>query len=57
MEQDTAQGATVATSPDGAVVAARGISRVYGEGDTAVQALRGVDLELAHGKFVAIMGP
>ena len=40
-----------------AVVAARDISRRYGEGDTAVDALRGVTLDVAQGKLTAVMGP
>jgi putative ABC transport system ATP-binding protein len=40
-----------------AVVAARDITRRYGEGDTAVDALRGVTLEVAQGKLTAVMGP
>ena len=39
------------------VVAARGVTRRYGEGDTAVDALRGVDLEIERGKLTAVMGP
>lgn len=35
----------------------RGITKVYGEGNTAFQALRGVDLDIEQGDFVAIMGP
>jgi putative ABC transport system ATP-binding protein len=35
----------------------RGITRVYGEGATALQALKGVDLNIHQGEFVAIMGP
>ncbi len=42
---------------DGAVVVASDISRVYGEGDTAVHALRGVSLEIARGQLTAVMGP
>src|SRR5919197_6302645 len=42
---------------DGAVVAAREITRRYGEGDTAVEALRGVTLDVARGKLTAVMGP
>ncbi len=33
-----------------------GITRTYGSGEMTVQALRGVDLEIASGEFVAIMG-
>jgi putative ABC transport system ATP-binding protein len=40
-----------------AVVVARGITREYGEGDAAVHALRGVDVDLARGQLTAIMGP
>jgi putative ABC transport system ATP-binding protein len=35
----------------------RGISRVYGQGQAAVYALRDVSLDIASGEFVAIMGP
>jgi putative ABC transport system ATP-binding protein len=35
----------------------RGITKVYGEGATAFRALRGVDLDVEQGDFVAIMGP
>ena len=38
-------------------VEARGLSRVYGSGPDAVHALRDVDLSIAAGEFVAIMGP
>jgi putative ABC transport system ATP-binding protein len=38
-------------------VEARGLSRVYGGGPDAVHALRDVDLSIAAGEFVAIMGP
>src|SRR5438034_687706 len=40
-----------------AVVAARDITRRYGEGDTAVDALRGVTLDVTQGKLTAVMGP
>jgi putative ABC transport system ATP-binding protein len=45
------------TNEDGAVVVAGDVTRVYGEGDTAVHALRGVSLEIAGGKLTAVMGP
>ena len=35
----------------------RGITKTYGAGNTAFQALKGVDLDIAQGEFVAIMGP
>jgi putative ABC transport system ATP-binding protein len=40
-----------------AVVAARDLTRRYGEGDTAVDALGGVTLDVAQGKLTAVMGP
>jgi putative ABC transport system ATP-binding protein len=39
------------------VVAARDLTRRYGEGDTAVDALRGVSLDVGRGKLTAVMGP
>ncbi|MFZ5749006.1 MAG: ABC transporter ATP-binding protein [Pseudomonadota bacterium] len=35
----------------------RGVTKVYGEGATAFQALKGVDLDIEAGDFVAVMGP
>lgn len=35
----------------------RAVTKVYGEGALAFQALKGVDLDIAQGDFVAIMGP
>jgi putative ABC transport system ATP-binding protein len=43
-------------TPD-AVVSATDVVRRYGEGDTAVHALRGVSVEIAAGKLTAVMGP
>jgi putative ABC transport system ATP-binding protein len=42
---------------NGPVVAADGITRVYGVGDTAVQALRGVSVDIEAGRLTAVMGP
>jgi putative ABC transport system ATP-binding protein len=36
---------------------ARGLTRRYGEGSTAVEALRGVDMTVAAKELVAVMGP
>jgi len=38
-------------------VRGQGIMRHYGEGDTTVHALRGVDLEVQTGQLTAVMGP
>src|SRR3954470_10151393 len=39
------------------VVSARDLTRRYGEGDTAVDALRGVSLDVRKGELTAVMGP
>ncbi len=39
------------------VAEAIGATKIYGEGDTAVTALREVDLSVTRGTFVSIMGP
>jgi putative ABC transport system ATP-binding protein len=39
------------------VIALRGVRKVYGAGETAVEALRPTDLDFAAGGFHAIMGP
>jgi len=43
-------------SQNGAVVTAHEITRRYGEGDTAVDALRGISLEVERKKLTAVMG-
>jgi putative ABC transport system ATP-binding protein len=39
------------------IIELRGVTKVYGTGHAAVHALAGVDLSIAAGEFVAIMGP
>src|SRR5215469_11296691 len=51
------QGDTSAPEPAPVAVEARALSRVYGEGSTAVEALRGVDIDVRSGELVAVMGP
>jgi putative ABC transport system ATP-binding protein len=35
----------------------QGVTKVYGTGSAAMQALRGIDLHIGRGEFVAVMGP
>jgi putative ABC transport system ATP-binding protein len=39
------------------MVSAQGVSRRYGSGEAAVDALRGIDVGFSRGRFAAIMGP
>jgi putative ABC transport system ATP-binding protein len=48
---------TAPSSPASTAVAARELTRRYGEGATAVEALRGVDIDVRSGELVAVMGP
>ena len=47
---------TTPSSPAESVFTARGLTKVYGAGDTAVHALRGVDLDIVRGEFVVLLG-
>lgn len=40
-----------------ALIELRSITKIYGQGSASMQALRGVDLTIRTGEFVAIMGP
>jgi putative ABC transport system ATP-binding protein len=39
------------------IIALRNVTKTYGSGPTAFQALKGIDLEVAQGDFMAVMGP
>ena len=54
LETPTAAPRTLAATP---VVSAHDLTRQYGEGETAVHALRGVSVEVAGGELTAVMGP
>jgi putative ABC transport system ATP-binding protein len=57
MEASTLAQPTPQVDESLAVVSAKDVTRRYGEGDTAVDALRGVSLEIARGQLTAVMGP
>jgi putative ABC transport system ATP-binding protein len=64
MEGSMSEGTTTTTTtaptpaaPNEGVVSARDLTRRYGEGDTAVDALRGVSLDVRRGELLAVMGP
>jgi putative ABC transport system ATP-binding protein len=42
---------------DTPIIRMRGVTKVYGEGPTAFQALKGIDIDITAGDFVAVMGP
>jgi putative ABC transport system ATP-binding protein len=56
-EQTSGFPSPTATSVATAAVSAQGVSKIYGEGDTRVVALDGVDADFAAGGYTAIMGP
>lgn len=47
----------MSTSADTSLISLHGLTKTYGRGDAAFQALRGVDLKIEKGEFVAVMGP
>ncbi|MFQ3630321.1 ABC transporter ATP-binding protein [Roseiflexus sp.] len=47
----------VTPTPSEPLIDVRGVTRTFGTGARAVHALRGVDLAVAQGAFVALMGP
>jgi putative ABC transport system ATP-binding protein len=55
--QGSQSGQAATPALDGVVVDAREVERHYGEGATAVHALRGVSLQVERGQLVAVMGP
>ncbi|MBL8258781.1 MAG: ABC transporter ATP-binding protein [Candidatus Competibacteraceae bacterium] len=52
---ESAEIAAPAESPP--LIELQAVTKVYGEGQAAFQALRGVDLRIEQGDFVAVMGP
>jgi putative ABC transport system ATP-binding protein len=56
-EETNGHAAVPAAANGNAVVTAQDLTRRYGEGDAAVDALRGVDLSVDRGELMAVMGP
>ena len=50
------QGAGAVEAMADPIIQLRGIVKTYGDGATAFQALKGIDLDIAAGDFVAVMG-
>jgi putative ABC transport system ATP-binding protein len=50
-------GGRAAAVADAPLIRLRGVTKTYGAGPTLFQALKGVDLDIAEGDFVAVMGP
>ena len=42
---------------DAAIIRLRDLTKTYGSGHAAFQALKGIDLEIEAGEFAAVMGP
>ena len=53
----TPRDATPTPVPEGAVIATRGLRKIYGHGEAAVHALEEIDLDVYRGTFTAVMGP
>jgi putative ABC transport system ATP-binding protein len=51
------QDAIPEAATDAPLVRLRNVTKTYGQGNVAFKALRGVNLDIARGDFVAIMGP
>ncbi len=43
--------------PQSPLIVLKGVTKVYGKGHAAMEALRGIDLRIESGDFVAVMGP
>jgi putative ABC transport system ATP-binding protein len=46
-----------ARRPRPELIRLEGLTKVFGQGEAAVEALRGIDIAIGEGEFVAIMGP
>ena len=53
----TDNGKNMNSEPGRCLIEFRGVTKIYGEGHSSMEALRGIDLRVDMGEFVAIMGP
>ena len=53
----TATSSATPPAPTTTAVAVRGATKVYGSGTTQVRAVDGIDVDVAPGEFIAVMGP
>jgi putative ABC transport system ATP-binding protein len=53
----TGESGIVNDKPQAPLIEFKAITKVYGKGQAAVEALRGIDLSIDEGEFMAIMGP
>ena len=56
MTEDNRTGGQAQTAVNGLVITARGVSRVFGSGATAVTALDSIDLTVGQGEYLAVTG-
>jgi putative ABC transport system ATP-binding protein len=57
MQARERQAESPTTLPSAAVFVARGLSKVYGSGDSRVVALKDIDLDIRQGEFIVLLGP
>lgn len=57
MADEAARSDRPAAAGDACLYRIEGLTKVYGEGPTAVHALRGVDLEVDRGRLIVLLGP
>ncbi|HEV7918305.1 MAG TPA: ABC transporter ATP-binding protein [Solirubrobacterales bacterium] len=55
--QDQATATAPAATSTGPAVVVRRLTKIYESGPTSVEALKGIDLSINRGEFVAVMGP
>ncbi|MBN9550937.1 MAG: ATP-binding cassette domain-containing protein, partial [Alphaproteobacteria bacterium] len=57
MQARERQAESPTTLPSAPVFVARGLSKVYGSGDSRVVALKDIDLDIRQGEFIVLLGP